>query len=202
MKNREAIVSSHQLDNQASGPRSRRRRGFLTLASFAFPVWLALAASPACAAVGGSSTNANIGLPVGMWTILNAIPFVVPANETRHCMAVGSADVTRPNPNVLTTYRFTLVFDGPQPPTNLGQERTVQFDGFDDVRIKEVTTTYAQTLQAGAHIIYWLGAPTSPPAAPVATTVLDRSLTLVCDRDTLGIINLTPEPTPDLPPAQ
>lgn len=112
-------------------------------------------------------------------------------------MAVGSADVSHPNANVATTYLFTLWVDDPQPPMNGGQERTVQFLPLpDDVRIKEVTTTYAFTLAANvAHTIFWLGrpAPMNPP-----TLVLDRSMSLVCDGQTVGgIINLNPEPLID-----
>jgi hypothetical protein len=150
---------------------------------------MALAPHPAFAAVLGSrATNLNIPLPAGTWTTLNQIP-VPAANEVRYCTAVGSADVRVP-PGINTTYLFTLTLD-PQPPMNLGQERTVQsVPG--GPRIKEVTTTQGFTLESDvAYVIYWLGRPAlgNPPAM-----ALDRSMTVVCDKEgSLGIRNFNPE---------
>lgn len=190
MQNRETTPSSDRRDKQEIGSRSTRRvPGLLQLAIFALPVWMALAPYPAFAAVGSRATNLNIPLPAGTWTTLNQIP-VPAADEVRYCTAVGSADVRVP-PAIVTTYLFTLTLDVPQPPMNLGQERTVQsVPG--GPRIKEVTTTQGFRLEPGAaHIIYWLGrpAPGNPPGV-----ALDRSLTVVCDDGSLGIRNFNPEP--------
>jgi len=192
MQNRESTPSSDRCDNQEIGSRSTRRvPGLLKLAIFALPVWIALAPYSAFAAVLGSrATNANIPLPADTWTTLNQIP-VPAADVVRYCTAVGSADVRVP-PGINTTYLFTLTLDVPQPPMNLGQERTVNsVPG--GPSIKEVTTTQGFRLAPNAaHIIYWLGRPAlgNPP-----TVALDRSMTVVCDNEgTLGILNRNPEP--------
>ena len=191
MQNRETTPSSNRRDSQGIGSRSKRRApGLLQLALFALPVWMALAPYPAFAAVLGSrATNDNIALPAGTWTTLNQIA-VPAADEVRYCTAVGSADVRVPA-GINTAYLFTLTLDVPQPPINLGQERTVQsVPG--GPRIKEVTTTQGFRLAPDvAHVIYWLGRPAlgNPPAM-----VLDRSMTVVCDEGSLGIRNFNPEP--------
>src|SRR5262245_9354677 len=96
----EATLSSDQRNHQERGSRTTRRgSGLLRWAIFAFPIWLALAPAPAGALVGSSATNANIPMPMGAWTTLNAI--VVPAiNAWRYCTAVGSADVDSPGGGV------------------------------------------------------------------------------------------------------
>ena len=194
MQNRETTPSSDRRDKQEIGSRSPRRvPGLLKLAIFALPVWMALAPYQGFAAsLGSRATNANIPLPAGSWTTLNQIR--VPANNVKlYCTAVGSADIRMPV-GMVGTYLFTLTADVQQPPMNLGQERTVQFvPGDPPIRIKEVTTTQGFTLLPSVddHFIYWLGRPAvnNPP-----TVALDRSLTVVCDVDTLEIRNSNPEP--------
>ena len=189
----ETTLSSKQHNNQERGSRATRRgSGLLRWAIFAFPIWLALAPAPASALVGSSSTNANIPMPMGAWTTLNAI--VVPAiNAWRYCTAVGSADVNSPA-GLVGAYLFTLTLDVPQPPMNLGQERTVQYVAGGPV-IKVVTTTQGFALQPNAgHVIYWLG---RPAVGNPGTVALDRSLTVVCDDTTVGIVNVNPEPLQD-----
>ena len=189
----EATLSCEQHHHQERGSRViRRGSGLLRLAIFAFPIWLALAPAPAGALVGSSSTNANIPMPMGAWTTLNAI--VVPAiNAWRYCTAVGSADVNSPA-GLVGAYLFTLTLDVPQPPMNLGQERTVQYVAGGPVS-KEVTTTQGFALQPNAaHTVYWLG---RPAVGNPGTVALDRSLTVVCDDTTVGIVNVNPEPLQD-----
>ena len=189
----EATLSSDQHNRQERGSRATRRgSGLLRWAIFAFPIWLALAPAPASALVGSSSTNANIPMPMGAWTTLNAI--VIPAiNAWRYCTAVGSADVNSP-PGLVGAYLFTLTVDAPLPPMNLGQERTLQYVAGGPV-IKEVGTTQGFALQPNAaHTIYWLG---RPAVGNPGTVALDRSLTVVCDDTTVGIVNVNPEPLLD-----
>jgi hypothetical protein len=193
MHTTEATVSSDQRNHQERGSRATRRRsGLLRLALFAFPIWLALVPAPASALVGSSATNANIAMPMGAWTTLNAI--VIPAiNVPRYCTAVGSADVNSP-PGLVGAYLFTLTADVMQPPMNLGQERTVQYVAGGPV-IKEVSSTQGFTLPPNAaHTIFWLG---RPAVGNPATVALDRSLTVVCDDTTVGIYNANPEPLID-----
>jgi hypothetical protein len=172
----------------------------------ALPVCLGLTPLQALAqdAVGGNSTNGNVIMPPGGWTTLRTVVFVNPANKTRYCMAVGSADIRHPDAGS-GTYLFTLTDSFPQPPTNDGDERTVQFGDqaaggviVRDNLIKEVTTTQAFVTAPGVHTIYWLGAPTTVPASP-ATSALDSSLSVVCTDTLLApIFDMRPEPTPSL----
>lgn len=193
MHTREATPSSDQRNHQERGSRATRRgSGLLRWAIFALPIWLALAPAPASALVGSSATNANIAMPMGAWTTLNAI--VIPAiNAPRYCTAVGSADVNSPA-GLVGTYLFTLTVDVPQPPMNLGQERTLQYVAGGPV-VKEVGTTQGFELPPNAaHTIFWLG---RPAVGNPATVALDRSLTVVCDNTTVGIYNANPEPLVD-----
>jgi hypothetical protein len=193
MHARATTPASDQHNPQGRGSRATRRRsGLLQLALFAFPLWLALAPASSSALVGSSATNANIPMPMGAWTTLNAI--VIPAvNAWRYCTAVGSADVNSPA-GLVGTYLFTLTVDVPQPPMNLGQERTVQYVAGGPV-IKEVGTTQGFALQPNAaHTIFWLG---RPAVGNPGTVALDRSLTVVCDDSTVGIYNANPEPLLD-----
>lgn len=169
----------------------------------ALPVWLGLTPLQALAAVSGSSTNGDVSMPPGAWTTLRSVAFVNPVNTTRYCMVVGSADIQHHAGNGVATYLFTLTDNDPQPPTNDGDERTVEFRDqpaggviVRDNRVKEVTTTESFVTGPGAHVISWLGAPA--PGSP-ATLALDSSLSLVCTKEILApIIDSLPEPTPDL----
>ena len=163
----------------------------------ALPVWLGLTPVQALAvdAVGGNSTNGDVNMPQNVWTTLRSVLVVNPANTTRYCMVVGSADVRRPDANGI--YLFTLTDNDPNPLTNDGDERTVEFFGADN-RVKEVTTTQAFVTGPGNHLIRWLGAPTTVPASP-ATVALDSSLSMVCTDKPLGpIVDSHPEATPPL----
>jgi len=189
----EATLSSGLNNEHAYDPRARRRADLLSLAIYGLAIGLALAPAPARAAsLSSSATNANIVMPMGAWTTLNDI--VVPAaHVVTYCTAVGSADADSPAAGV-GTYLFTLTVDAPQPPMNLGQERTLQYVVGGPV-IKEVSSTQGFVLTANApHVIRWLGRPA--PGNP-ATTARDRSLTLVCDKATNGIYNSNPEPLQD-----
>jgi hypothetical protein len=171
-------------------------------------------------------------LPVclGLIPLQALAQFVNPPNTTRYCMAVGvvmppnvwttlrtvmdaiggnstnadSADIRHPD-NGSGTYLFTLTDTVPQPPTNDGDERTVQFGDqpaggviVRDNLVKEVTTTQAFVTGPGVHTIYWLGAPTTVPASP-ATLALDRSLSVVCtDKRLAPIFDEHPEAQPPL----
>lgn len=163
----------------------------------ALPAWLALGAGQALAqpAVGGQDTNINIGIPANGCTTLNQQIFPA-VNLVRHCVATGSADVFNP-PGLLATYFFNLTLDNAAcAPFDGGKERTVQFldvvvggQLVSDNRIKEVTTTGFFTLAANAaHIIRWTGRATGAPA----TTVADRSLSVVCSP-----LRLPASPIPD-----
>ena len=194
MQNRETTLWLERRNDGRQGSASATRRrvtGLLGTAILALPMWLAPAQAGA-AALGSSAINANIALPMGAWTTLNAI--VVPApHVTTYCTAVGSADINSP-PGGAGTYLFTLTVDAPAPPMNLGQERTVQYVVGGPV-IKEVSSTQGFVLAPNVnHVIRWLGRPA--PGNP-ATTALDRSMTVVCDQDTLGIYNSNPEPPQD-----
>ncbi len=151
----------------------------------ALPASLALGASSALAQVGGNDTNVNLVIPAGGCITLNQK--IVPlATFPRYCAVTGSADVAHPNGNGF--YTFNLTLDQPVAtacnPIDGGKERTVLFQDVavggaivPDNRIKEVTSTGFFTLPAGAaHIIRWTGRATGAPA----TTVLDRSLSVVC----------------------
>ena len=179
-------------DDARSSRVTRRFASPLWSAFLALPVSLGIAVAPAAAAwLGSSAINADIAMPMGAWTTLNAV--VVPANVTpAYCTAVGSADFNSPAAGV-GTYLLTLTLDAPNPPINLGQERTVQFVPGGSL-IREVSTTQGFALPAGAHLLRSLGRPA--PGSP-ATAALDRSFSVVCDKYTLGIYNSNPEPLLD-----
>jgi hypothetical protein len=155
----------------------------------AFSLWSALGATQAFAlpAAGGNDTNVNIVVPA--CTTLNTQFVLVAGNAVRYCVATGSADIGNPGAVGVNTYAFNLTLDQPAAticnPLDGGKERTVQFSNvpvagqlLSDNRIKEITSTgFFRIAGPGVHIIRWTARPI--PGSP-ASTVLDRSLSVVC----------------------
>ncbi len=132
-------------------------------------------------ATGGNDTNINIAVPA--CTTLNAQVVPVPAGAVRYCTATGSADTVNPGNVGLSTYVFNLTLDNVAcAPLDGGKERTLQFSNLvastslPDVRIKEVSSTGFFVIPAGVHVLRWTARPVGSPA----TTVIDRSLSVVC----------------------
>ena len=182
MNTTNAAPSSDQRKHQEIVPRSARRGpGLLQLAVFAIPVWMALAPVPAAGgSVGSSSSNANISMPTGVWTVLDRIN-LTPLEQ--NCVAMGSADVGNPAGNV-GTYLFTLSINSANPPIDLGRERTVQFVAGGPSSKAVATTAGFIVPRSSSSVIYWLG---RPAAGSPATLAMDRSLTVVCDNTSLGM---------------
>jgi hypothetical protein len=166
---------------RASTTHGRVRRAVVAAS---LPTWLALGAGHALAVpvAGGNDTNVDIG--VAACTTLNTQLIPVPFGTVRYCSATGSADVRNPG-GLGSTYAFNLTLDNVVcGPLDGGKERTVQFANtpvagqlVPDTRIKEITSTGFFVVPAGNHYLRWTARPL--PGSP-ATTVLDRSLSVVC----------------------
>lgn len=153
----------------------------LALTTLVCSALLTTASLPAIAAVGGDETDVDEIVPSGGWTVLVQEPFQTPPGVT-HCVATGSLDAVNPNMGDDNQYVFVLSMDVPAPPIDGTCERTVEFDEHltDAQKVEEVSSTCTfRDLQQGPHVIYWLGQALAG-APPV--TVLDSSMTFVCDK--------------------
>lgn len=158
----------------------------LALTTLVCSALLTTASLPAMAVgVGGDETNVNESVPSPMWTVLVQEPFETPPGVT-HCVATGSLDAMNPNMGDDNRYAFVLSMDAPTPPIDGACERTVEFDQHapDAQKVEEVSSTCTfRNIEQGAHVIYWLARQASAGAPPM--TVLDSSMTFVCDRKLL-----------------
>ncbi len=153
------------------------------------PVWLALISFKASAeGVEGSRTTANIVVTnAAAWTTLSSSTVVIPAGQTWHCIATGSADGLNPaNVNSFDhQYRFTLSIDSVNPAVDGACERTLEFDnniGVDDVSFEDVNSTCPfKNIGPGAHTIRWQARKVA--ATDSNLTVLDNSHTVVCSNN-------------------
>jgi hypothetical protein len=155
----------------------------------ALPVCLAMVSFKASAeGVEGAKTTANIIVQsAASWTTLSNSVVDIPAGQTWHCIATGSADGSNPAPanSFDHQYRFTLSLDSANPVVDGACERMLEFDnnfGVDDVSFEDVNSTCPfKNIGSGTHVFRWQARKVN--ANDLNLTVLDNSHTVMCSKN-------------------
>lgn len=135
---------------------------------------------------GGEGTTANVTLDIivdevtDVWDILESESLTL--TSASQCIVTACSDVANSSAATLDNdYNFVISFNDTSPGLNTVSERSIELSdnaGVDDPNVWPVCSTRHETLAAGDHTIYWLGARAN--AADRITTVNDTSMTVGC----------------------